>query len=354
MLDARHVHPQWEPARIHRWLTRTFPDFCMSRQHVYRVLERGTAAITGHGSGYKCEPYRDRIVELLRGNPDDETKERDGTRTNRHHVRAVIAIISEEEKSDGPVFSLTALHNFLKHIELNWRLRRRGPAVTANNRLQRIVWWRGHRRWTLADWRRMVFTDSVALSPDYASNRHNEGLWGFHDDPVPSTQRRRRAASVLHCYGALTRYGLVGPFFITGSINGVTYRRKILKPMLAAVAALFAANHDAGNFIWQQDGAAAHKDRRTQEYLAEHAPAFVGFRDWPGNSPDLSPIEQVWPRLSEHCAPYGSFGVPHDVLQEKAVDFYRDLPQQMCLKLLHSNKKRMSLLPKCDYWSIPQ
>lgn len=354
VLDCHEAHDSWSAPRIHKYLQRTHSNFSLSERSTYRVLNRGTAAVTGHGSSYVCSPYKDRIIELLRGNPDDGTKLRDGTRADRHHIRAIIPILTEEEKSHTPLFSLTALHSYLTHINLKWRLRRRGPAITANNRLQRIEWWRTHRGWTFERWQTMVFTDSVALSPDYSTNRHNDGVWILDGDSVPPTQKHRRAASVLHCYGALTRWGLVGPFFIVGSINGVTYRRKILKPMLAAVAALFALHHDADNFVWQQDGAAAHKDGRTQDYLAANSPAFIGFRDWPGNSPDISPIEQVWPLLSAYCAPYGSFGVSHEQLKERATRFFADFPAEACQKLLRTSKKRMRLLENFDWWAIPE
>ncbi len=45
------------------------------------------------------------------------------------------------------------------------------------------------------------------------------------------------------------------------------------------------------DFIFQQDLAPAHTAKSTKSWLNDHS---VGVLDWPANSPDLSPIENLW------------------------------------------------------------
>ncbi len=45
------------------------------------------------------------------------------------------------------------------------------------------------------------------------------------------------------------------------------------------------------DFIFQQDLAPAHTAKSTKSWLNEHG---VGVLDWPANSPDLKPIENLW------------------------------------------------------------
>jgi transposase len=73
-------------------------------------------------------------------------------------------------------------------------------------------------------------------------------------------------------------------------INGAYYRDVLLKqnllPDIRALSELF---------IFQQDGAPAHRARETVQFLERETPAFIPPTLWPPNSPDLNPVDYaVW------------------------------------------------------------
>ena len=48
----------------------------------------------------------------------------------------------------------------------------------------------------------------------------------------------------------------------------------------------------AGGVLFQQDGATCHTARKTKQWFVDNGVMLL--EGWPANSPDLSPIEQVW------------------------------------------------------------
>lgn len=56
---------------------------------------------------------------------------------------------------------------------------------------------------------------------------------------------------------------------------------------------------DMSRAIIQHDGAPAHRAKMAQEWCRTHFPAFGEKNEWPGNSPDLSPIENLWAIIQE-------------------------------------------------------
>jgi len=54
---------------------------------------------------------------------------------------------------------------------------------------------------------------------------------------------------------------------------------------------LFSRNREG---LFQQDGARAHTSKATIAWLDANIKHYISPEDWPPNSPDLSPIENVW------------------------------------------------------------
>ena len=44
-------------------------------------------------------------------------------------------------------------------------------------------------------------------------------------------------------------------------------------------------------FTFQQDDAPAHTSKHAQDWCLQNVPNFINKDDWPGNSPDLNPME---------------------------------------------------------------
>jgi len=81
-------------------------------------------------------------------------------------------------------------------------------------------------------------------------------------------------------------------------INSVYYCKNVLKQgLLPAIRRV--SNND---FVFQQDGAPAHRSHHTVAYLRSNAPEFIEPENWPQYSPDLNTADySVWRRCSRWC-----------------------------------------------------
>ena len=78
-------------------------------------------------------------------------------------------------------------------------------------------------------------------------------------------------------------------------INGQYYRDELLMQGLLPNIRQFS-----DFFIFQQDGAPAHRARETVELLMNETPDFIQPTMWPPNSPDLNPVDYaIWSIMQE-------------------------------------------------------
>ena len=142
-------------------------------------------------------------------------------------------------------------------------------------------------KWEELKWdtSRLVFTYEKLFD----TKDHRKKMW-MAPGKKPAKRQRVRWAPKCHVWGAV----------------GVGYRKLVVlsSNSITCVSNTLKKVQFPPNCIFQQDGATSHTAKESKAYLEKTEMTLLP--NWPPNSPDLSPIENVWSMVQELVDEYTS------------------------------------------------
>ncbi len=218
-----------------------------------------------------------------------------------------------------------------------FRKRATKPLLNQRQRQKYLTWAVEKKNWTVAQWSKVLFSDESKFCISFG----NQG---------PRVWRKSREAQNPCClkssvkfpqsvmiWAAMSSAG-VGPLcFLKSTVNAAIYQEILEHFMLPSADKLYG---DA-DFIFQQDLAPAHTAKGTKSWFNDHG---VTVLDWPANSPDLNPIENLWgiiKRKMRDTRPNNA-----DDLKATVKETWASIPPQQCHKLITSMPRRIEAVIK--------
>ena len=282
-------------------------------------LKAGEAPPTFHAPGRArvTSPATDRVMK----------------RTVKEHPLISARLLQQEmPESLGHVAIRTIQHRLQKDLDLPARRPAYKPMLTRAMKAKRLAFAKRYKDWTFQDWKKVMFTDESTfrvLSKHRCFVRRPRG--SDRSDSKYSLKTVKKPASVM-VWGGFGSRG-AGPLHFLDQNVTMNSRRYI--SVLSKYLPRWMRRLQTEVLL--QDNAPCHASRMTRRYLERKAIRTI---DWPGNSPDLNPIENLWNEAKWQLHRYDTTSIPKLVEALKEL-WQKGVDRSYCKTLVRSMPRRL-------------
>ena len=253
--------------------------------------------------------------------------------------RASSRKLSSELAKEGFEISRRTVNRRLQEAGLQAYRPRKKPRLTVKMKEDRLRWAREHQNWTTEDWERVVFSDESTIA--------------VLDDRVQTVRRRPGEEFLPEClkktvkfptkimvWGAISIFGPSRLHIVNGTMDSIQYTQVMEKRLKPQIRDWF---EDGEKCIFQQDSAPCHVSKLSMSWFQQN---HIQVLKWPGNSPDMNPIENLWELLKDEI---------HEVPITNKVDlierlikvwFHSETIANQCENMISSMPRRIEALIK--------
>ncbi len=201
--------------------------------------------------------------------------------------------------------------------------------------LQRhLTWAKEKKNWTVAQWSKVLFSDESKFCISFGNQGSRVWRKGGEAHSPSCLKSSVKFPQSVMISGAMSSAG-VGPLcFLKTNVTAPVYQELLEHFMLPSTDQLFKY----ADLSFQQELAPAHTAKSTKSWLSDHG---VGVLDWPANSPDLNPIENLWgiiKRKMRNKRPKNA-----DELKATVKETWASIPPQQCHKLITAMPRHIQI-----------
>jgi transposase len=200
---------------------------------------------------------------------------------------------------EGPVHRQT-IKRYLRAEGVVARVKPDSPFLTKKQMTARYEFAKDHIKWSMEDWKNVMFSDECSISRLGQSGRQ----WYYSNDEHrlrnqhQFKQKKQGGGGKIMIWGCVTYFGVGDMCWVEGYMNA-EYYESVLRNYVIASREWYKM--DPTTFVFQHDNASIHTTDNVNDYLSK---AGINVMVWPPNSPDINPTERIWARIKQRLFLY--------------------------------------------------
>ncbi|KAJ1300251.1 hypothetical protein OPQ81_005080 [Rhizoctonia solani] len=267
--------------------------------------------------------------------------------TNQNSVNTRQATQTLSRLTGESIHPKTACHA-LKRAGLKPKKGVKKPKLTKAHIKAQLEFAKAHRFWTVEDWKRVLWSDEITLEC--------LGTGGVHwvlTRPGEDLNNGLILPTLNFGGGSFMFWGCMG---WNGTGFGAKLERKLNSELYVEILgdeflkSLAHLGLEQEEVIFMHDHPRPHKAKIVGTWLEDNG---IDCVEWPANSPDLNPIENLWAELKRRLGEYENAPAGMLGFWDRVQDVWDDFAEEYFQKLIKSMPRCMTMVIEKKGGSIP-
>lgn len=253
-------------------------------------------------------------------------------RTSKINPRLSAVDLAREINKNGVDIHVSTVKRRLSEVGRKAYRPKKKQLLTVAMKKKRLQWAKTYKQFTVEQWKNVLFSDETHFlvqghKVNFVRRSANEAETSAHILQQPKHPPKKMF------WGCMS-YNGPGPLVpIEGMMNSDKYIALLERRVVPLLLQMFPES----NGIFQQDSAPCHTSKKCKNFFSENK---ITVLEWPGNSPDLNPIENLWAITKKRIAKEDCTTKTSMINAVIKIWFHDEEIKNICKKLIESMPKR--------------